>query len=914
MGTLAVPASADPSSEFQIPRGPGGESPEDLRKIGKTSSEVLPPDDQRSRVPAKAASTVEEVHVAVNVDPVPAKVSSPIDTNSTSAGAAEAAAVDPNATNSGPCVSYLASEGIHERCGVMKVFSSDVSFWGKEKRTQLQKATFEDTRWSNALSFMDENYFKERDEVSKDQVVRELLTLGASTFGLWAMSDEALNPLVNQVLRTPGKSMISPGMAALDEQRSLENTVSAGRLSKKVLAKAATMSDKTVSKELNDKKDRQKEIKNYARRKITTLADPTSTKALKAFIVIFLFVFCNAYALKVVLHTYPDAVDCFHWPIYIARGCGMACALLSGALYFYISRSVWKSFYTWVEPGGFISGLIDMHKDLHMWVGHCLWYAGALHSLAHLVGTAPGVHATGYEDLNKLLGCANPDTTPDYLGVRIEFLQWPKCPLEQDVSYTDVLFRSTVGISGLLLLALMCATRYTATAAFRKANFDVFMRVHEIAIFSWPLLLFIHGSNGWIGIGFPLIAFTGGIPLSFYAIDRILRFLRYYLFIGRATRIVEATVRPGKKGGAAGALTNIKISKPNFLWQFWPGTYAFICIPSIAATQWHPFTICSGQDDEHVEFLIHAAGDWTTALAKACMEAKTSQHFPRVALDGPFPSPAQSALSRQTLVAVGAGVGITPFLSLMATIISEVVGNKRRRGHLDREAHFYWMSRSADEFLFGRKLFTEIARHPVLRETVFLHLHITAQAADQDPASFIFREAIKRQSKEDKAVFQKWLDAEENPEAFAGHHTPWGWVNSTNQDVMWVNDLVMTPSESVAPASNFIEVKEERIVRSTSSKSSLTKSLAGYEPHELNTEASRLFPVYFGRPEFATEVRQIGKQRPDIDVHVYVCGADAIVKNLEGVVQVCNDHAARDFQQNGGSRKQCYFLHHERFG
>ena len=65
--------------------------------------------------------------------------------------------------------------------------------------------------------------------------------------------------------------------------------------------------------------------------------------------------------------------------------------------------------------------------------------------------------------------------------------------------------------------------------------------------------------------------------------------------------------------------------------------------------------------------------------------------LPRLALDGPFSAPTQSALDKRVLIAVGAGVGVTPFISLLSTLVSELVSAETKHGLV--EAHFYWVSR-----------------------------------------------------------------------------------------------------------------------------------------------------------------------------------------------------------------------------
>ena len=45
-----------------------------------------------------------------------------------------------------------------------------------------------------------------------------------------------------------------------------------------------------------------------------------------------------------------------------------------------------------------------------------------------------------------------------------------------------------------------------------------------------------------------------------------------------------------------------------------PGQYTFVNVPSVAATEWHPFTITSAPGDPYISVHIRCEGDWTRAL------------------------------------------------------------------------------------------------------------------------------------------------------------------------------------------------------------------------------------------------------------------------------------------------------------
>jgi ferredoxin-NADP reductase len=518
-----------------------------------------------------------------------------------------------------------------------------------------------------------------------------------------------------------------------------------------------------------------------------------------------------------------------------------------------------------------------------------------------------------------------------------------------------------------LLSLVLAGVAYTGKQKGRKENFDRFIYLHNVLVIIWPILLFLHGSQGWIGVGFPLVVFTSTIPVLAYAFDRTTRALRYFLYAGTEVQIVGCTVRPGKNGTPDGGLVYLKIQPPPHLWKFHPGMYAFLCMPEFAPLQWHPFTICSGKYDPTVDFLIAGVGDWTRELGRRAILARDGKaELPKVGIDGPYTAPTQSALSKDILVAVGAGVGITPFLSLMSSIISvlDMATPGKKKTLKLKEAHFYWLTRSVDEFLFGRDLFSKIVKSPQLRDRVFLHLHTTAREPAKDPAAFLFREAVKRQSVVDRqsfdAAFKVISSKEEGQKMLTGPQLPWCWVNSSKQDVLWLCNLVRSDDEDretdvaesmnaqghwstglVGPRSlkrveTLCEVedafgqkdraqalvkkaefgkrgrqKTDVVGKSTDGLMDGTKSTAFTKTNE--SEGVAMLPVVFGRPDFASEVRAIGKARPEHDVDIYICGNDAIVKGLQEVVIVCNAHAERDFAA-GGERRQNYFVHYERFG
>lgn len=784
-----------------------------------------------------------------------------------------------------------------------------------ETFARLDEAVFQDDRWQNFQDFIGDiaNF--------PDDELRALLREGATAFGFWYPDNAALSAFVRQLRQEP--NLVSAPLRAWIDHAPAVPRDAQGDLGS---PQRKTCKESTANKRKGGIVD------GYQ-----TFASSYEIGCYKLVLGLVVLIVSALYAIRVVLVTYPGVVDVFGWPVFVARLGGMGCALWTAILYLTMAKTFIKGLLLYFNRGGALSSLMDAHQEMHIFAGNWVMITGFIHTLGHCVGTVPGVvrYSTSAElrkKINDIIGCANRDTTPGYMGVTFKILQWPDCPLDKEMNYLDLVFETTFGLTGLLLILLVVLVWYTSRKRSTPGRFELFWYLHQFTIISWPALLFIHGSNGWLGVGFPLVVFACALPVMLYSLDRIGRALRYYLFAGKAVKIVDCVIRPGSKGGPDGSLTYLKVAKPPHLWSFWSGMYAFICLPEIAPLQWHPFTICSGPDDETVDFLIAGVGDWTHALAATCLQALDgSCKLPTIALDGPFAAPMQSALNKELLIAIGAGVGVTPLLSLLSSIASSLERGHRHTKLKLKEAHFFWMTRSADEFLFGRELITKICTHEGLRGKVFLHLHATGKGIAGKGASYLFRECVRRQSVVDRDAFQSAFGDGDRPRQMQeGAQIPWCWINGSMKDVMWVNELLITEprvtgtesSEKVGQESGSATTsrwaKALSLNRGVSTVASINDKGNIVRQHTSSAEAGRerstgeypklMIPVVFGRPDFGTEISTIGKYLSDTDAHVYVCGNQQLVTHMRDVCESCSEQALKS------GRKQHFQLHFERFG
>jgi len=171
----------------------------------------------------------------------------------------------------------------------------------------------------------------------------------------------------------------------------------------------------------------------------------------------------------------------------------------------------------------------------------------------------------------------------------------------------------------------------------------------------------------------------------------------------------------------------------------------------------------------------------------------------------------------------------------------------------------------------------------------------------------MFREAVRRQSKIDKVVFDEILKDHDHARDLVGKaQLPWHWVHGATGDVLWVDSLVehRVDDEHVADAHNDHWAQGILPRTTTTGLFRPSKTPAG------SLGEHRYLPVVFGRPNFSREIMAIGNAWPEYTSHVYVCGNDQLVQSLRDVVEECNSHV----REAGGQEQDKFRLHFERFG
>eukprot|EP00439_Symbiodinium_sp_Y106_P073718 s2688_g13.t4 len=418
-------------------------------------------------------------------------------------------------------------------------------------------------------------------------------------------------------------------------------------------------------------------------------------------------------------YTTPETWYLIGLPVPVARGFAYGACFWTGILFLTMSRDFLSLLARrpCVQRSQLLMQLINCQRELHIFSSWQVLLDSFVHTLAHHIGTFTALERSTAEELNKALVCArDPSELPaGYLGKAGLFLksfQYPACPLpaNADIGYFDGVF-STPGVTGYLLLIVICLLGWASSAKVRHARFRLFYQFHHFLVPAWVILLVLHGANGWVGLGFPLVILVAGIPIVAYTWTRS---RRAYLAWFCPSKVLAA------EKSLSGKLVRIEVQLSSGYRRCNVGEYAYINIPSISRFEWHPFTISNSKDDERggqlITFCIMSVGRWTQKLNDACTDGRAGHAFPRVNIDGPFYAPTVSMPLHSTVVGIGAGVGVTPFLSFLGSLAGSQISPERQH------AHVFWMSAWATDFLLFKDLFAQLETQG---SNTKCHLHAT---------------------------------------------------------------------------------------------------------------------------------------------------------------------------------------------
>ncbi|KAL4130579.1 hypothetical protein PRIC2_006575 [Phytophthora ramorum] len=261
--------------------------------------------------------------------------------------------------------------------------------------------------------------------------------------------------------------------------------------------------------------------------------------------------------------------------------------------------------------------------------------------------------------------------------------------------------------TGVVMLVCAAIAAPLCLEKVRRGKFNLFWISHMLLI-PFLVLMAFHGFARWVAA--PQAQYWVLPPVIIYAIEKRYRMTQMF---GGQTKIAQ--VQLSKEAVAVFMKKPKSFSRRQ---RFLPGMYVFVNVPAISKFEWHPFTVSSAPEDKFLSLHIQKAGDWTGALYNH-LELLQTQHeasrvedqgspmtspYPIINVDGPMGAPAQDYTRYREVVLIGAGIGVTPFASILRSIMHQ--WESYRCPHCRhvrfppnfqlRKIYFYWVTREQE--------------------------------------------------------------------------------------------------------------------------------------------------------------------------------------------------------------------------
>ncbi|GJE89247.1 NADPH oxidase family protein [Phanerochaete sordida] len=324
------------------------------------------------------------------------------------------------------------------------------------------------------------------------------------------------------------------------------------------------------------------------------------------------------------------------------------------------------------------------------------------------------------------------------------------------VAFLGANFTTGPGATGWVMTAALGAMVWTAIEKKRRAHFETFWYTHHLFIvffFFWQL----HGmfcmirpdrppycSSNTIGV-FWRYWLVGGVIWIF---ERVLREVR-----SRHRTFIHKVIQHPSN------VMELQIKKERTTTR--AGQYIFLSCPEISYFQWHPFTLTSAPEEDYISVHIRVVGDFTGALAKAvgcdfdkkdkgekAGESKVvgtaanpplNRVLPRVMVDGPFGSASEDFLNYETVLLVGAGIGVTPFASILKSIWYRMNSFSSAKPTRLLKVYFTWVIRDFGSAEWFHSLLHALEEQDT-QGRIEINIYLTARIRQDDMANIIVQD------------------------------------------------------------------------------------------------------------------------------------------------------------------------------
>ncbi|KAK9765605.1 hypothetical protein K7432_005925 [Basidiobolus ranarum] len=284
------------------------------------------------------------------------------------------------------------------------------------------------------------------------------------------------------------------------------------------------------------------------------------------------------------------------------------------------------------------------------------------------------------------------------------------------------------GWTGHIMLASLTLLVATAVHRVRRKYFEVFWYTHHLFGVYFGFFS-MHGTFCLIKPDRPPYCSSGGSFWKYwiasgllYLLERIIREVK-----GRHRTFISKVVLHSSK------VVEVQIKKDYIRSK--AGQYIFLCCPEVSLYQFHPFTLTSAPEEDYISVHIRVVGNFTREFARrlGCdvdskkpnsidPKAGVNRILPRVMIDGPFGSASEDVFNYEVAVLVGAGIGVTPFASVLKSIWYRV--NYPMKATRLRKVYFFWICRDKEAFEWFQDLLKAIEEEDI-EQFIEIHTYLT---------------------------------------------------------------------------------------------------------------------------------------------------------------------------------------------
>ncbi|TGZ85063.1 hypothetical protein EX30DRAFT_302109 [Ascodesmis nigricans] len=325
-------------------------------------------------------------------------------------------------------------------------------------------------------------------------------------------------------------------------------------------------------------------------------------------------------------------------------------------------------------------------------------------------------------------------------------------------------FASGPGWTGYIMLFCLMAMAITGMEGPRRKNFERFWYTHHLFLVFFLFWSF-HGAFCMIKPDRPPFCGSIGVFWRFWIFGGI-------LYLGERTwREIRGRHKTyiSKVIEHPSNVVEIQIKKEKTTVK--AGQYIFLCCPEVSLFQYHPFTLTSAPEEDYISVHIRMVGDFTKALGKTlgcnidkpAMDPAVARRknresriigvhknttedvdpairrvLPRVFIDGPFGSASEDVFKYEVAVLVGAGIGVTPFASILKSIwYRSNYPQQKTRLH---KVYFFWICRDFGSFEWFRSLLLAIEAQDI-GHLIEIHTYLTAKIKPDDATNIMINDA-----------------------------------------------------------------------------------------------------------------------------------------------------------------------------